>query len=107
MAKDTDVNIAKGDSIKFDGGKTRVSLVDPDYILGTAKILTFGADKYEAGSWKKLPPAQIYRYKDALMRHILAYLDGENIDPDSGESHLYHASCNLMFLSWFQQQGVS
>ena len=87
---------------KFDDAKTRVGLVEPQYILGTARVLTLGAEKYSVGNWKKCEDTK--RYEDALLRHILAYMDGEECDPETGESHLHHASCNLMFLSWFDSQ---
>ena len=38
------------------------------------------------------------RNRDALYRHWLAYLSGEEIDPESGMSHLWHMACNLDFL---------
>lgn len=88
---------------KNDNKKTRFSLVEPKYIEGTAKILTSGAKKYSVDNWKKCE--DVSRYKDALMRHIMAYMGGEIYDPETGESHLYHASCNLMFLDWFDRVG--
>lgn len=91
---------------KDDGGKPMVSLVEPEYILGTAKILTFGATKYGKGNWKTATADDIERYRDALLRHLLAYLGGERIDPESGQSHLYHISCNVMFLDYFDREGA-
>jgi hypothetical protein len=41
------------------------------------------------------------RYKDALLRHIYAYLSGEQQDQETSLSHLAHAACNLMFLQYF------
>ena len=90
--------------IKADNGKARVSLVEPAFVYGVGKILTFGAEKYSAGNWKTLPPSELYRYKDAAYRHFLAYLDGELIDPESGQPHLDHLACNVMFLRYFTHQ---
>lgn len=39
---------------------------------------------------------------DACMRHFLAFLTGEDIDPDTGSSHLVAAVWHLMTLRWFQ-----
>jgi len=88
---------------KFDGNKPMVSLVEPKFILGVAEILTFGAEKYGKNNWKEAQPEDIQRYKDALMRHQLAYFDGEEIDLESGKSHLYHIGCNIMFLDYFDR----
>ena len=40
----------------------------------------------------------ISRYFSAAQRHLLAWNDGEDNDPESGLPHLAHASCNLMFM---------
>jgi hypothetical protein len=88
---------------KFDNGKPMVSLVEPKFILGVAEILTFGAEKYGPNNWKEAQPEDIQRYKDALMRHLLSYLDGEEIDPESGKPHLWHIACNTMFLDYFDR----
>lgn len=90
--------------IKADNGKSMVSLVEPQFVLGIGKILTFGAAKYDRNNWKQLPTSELYRYKDAAYRHFLAYLDGELIDPESGQPHLDHLACNVMFLRYFEHQ---
>jgi hypothetical protein len=38
----------------------------------------------------------------ALQRHLMAWWAGENTDDESGQSHLAHAMCNLMFLMEFE-----
>jgi len=89
---------------KFDSGKPMVSLVEPKFILGIADILTFGAEKYGKNNWKLAKEDDMARYKDALMRHLMSYLDGELLDPESGKPHLHHIGCNLMFLEYFDRQ---
>ncbi len=86
---------------KFDNGKSMVSLVEPSFIIGMADVLTWGASKYSIDNWKQATENDIRRYKDALLRHILAE---EEIDEETGLSHNYHAACNLMFLEYFRQQ---
>ena len=92
--------------IKADTDKTRVSLVDPMFIVGTAEVLTFGAKKYEANNWKKLPYNDIHRIKDSTMRHMMSYLDGEYIDEESGLAHLKHIACNIMFLLHHEEKKI-
>ena len=92
--------------MKYDTSKNRLELIEPKFIEGIGKILTFGAEKYEANNWKLGSSEEdISRYKGALLRHTMSYIDGEKIDPDSGNSHLYHIGCNLMFLDYFDRQG--
>jgi len=86
---------------KRDGGKPRVELVEPKFILGLAEVLTFGAEKYEANNWKLMGDEDRGRIVGAMQRHLLAYQGGEKLDPESGLSHLYHASFGLMVLDYF------
>jgi hypothetical protein len=57
----------------------------------------YGNKKYgSADNWKKVEPV---RYRDAMMRHLLAYIDDpEAVDAESGLPHLWHAACNMAFL---------
>jgi hypothetical protein len=65
------------------------------------RVLEFGAAKYEPDGWKSVPDATT-RYYDSLQRHLIAWRSGEVNDPDSGEHHLAHAGCCLVFLLWFE-----
>ena len=82
---------------KFDGGKLEYGLLPPKALEETVKVLTFGAEKYEPDNWKFVPDSK-RRYFDALQRHLWAWKQGEQIDPESGMHHLAHAMCCLMFL---------
>lgn len=88
---------------KYDSGKLLVNLVDPNYIEDIAKVLTYGAEKYQPNSWQNLANAED-RYKNALLRHTLAYLKGELIDEESELTHLSHMATNIMFLSHFERE---
>lgn len=83
---------------KHDHGKARMSLLDSSWLLGVAEVLTFGEKKYAANNWRK--GISVSRLMDAAARHQASFNDGEDLDPESGKSHLYHASCCLMFASW-------
>jgi hypothetical protein len=82
---------------KFDGGKLRYGLLPPLALKAIVDVLTFGAEKYEPDNWKHVPDS-MNRYFDAAERHIWAWKEGEQIDPESGRNHLAHALCCLMFL---------
>lgn len=84
------------DKLKFDGGKVRLTLVPPLGIVAVGKIMTHGLTKYDEESWRKVEP---WRYKDALMRHLVEYLrDPHGMDLDSGLPHLWHLATNAMIL---------
>jgi len=81
---------------KYDGEKPRMYLIPPKAITEVAKVLTFGAEKYDPENWRKLEDLQ-NRYSSAALRHIFAHLDDSELDEDSGLSHLAHAICCLLF----------
>ena len=84
--------------IKHDSGKPRVSLVFTDFhsaLLSVAEVGTFGAAKYTDHGWVDVPNAP-GRYRDAMLRHTLAELGGEELDAESGLSHLAHAAWNAL-----------
>ena len=82
---------------KADAGKLQITLVPRKIIWDIAKIRMYGNKKYHgADNWKQVEPQ---RYRDALMRHLLKYLDDPNsVDDESGLPHLWHAACNIAFL---------
>ena len=85
--------------IKADSGKLRWSLMPFEQLKQVVSVLMKGAEKYSPDNWKKCD--DIERYKDALMRHVVAYVSGDKIDKEFGFSHLAHAICNCLFLMWF------
>lgn len=81
---------------KSDAGKVRPSLVPPSLVIEVAKVREYGIKKYhDPENWKRV---EAQRYVDALYRHFLQYLSGENLDDESGLPHLSHMACNLAFL---------
>ena len=73
-----------------------MNLLPPKAIVEVAKVLTFGAEKYDAENWRKLDDLQ-NRYTAGALRHIFAHMDGEKLDPETGLSHMAHALCCLLF----------
>lgn len=80
---------------KFDAEKPRMDLISSIWIKGVAEVLTFGARKYAAHNWRKGIVQS--RLLGAGLRHLFAFLQGEDFDPETGLCHLDHASCCLMF----------
>lgn len=89
---------------KADGGKPLIALVPSEAIEEIARAFTFGAEKYAANNWRK--GFGWTRVASALLRHVHAWLRGEEADPESGLSHLAHAGACLCFLLTFEKTGT-
>lgn len=77
--------------------KAPLGLVPPALVIGAAEAIANGAEKYGSYNWRDYP-VQAVTYVEAAMRHLLAYLDGEDDAPDTGISHLKHAVAGLGIL---------
>ena len=88
--------------LKFDDAKLRWDLLPMECVEEVVKVLSFGSRKYAPNNWKAVEQGS-ERYYAALMRHLVAYRKGEEIDPESGLSHLSHVMCNLVFLIWLDK----
>ena len=89
---------------KDDGDKAPYHLLAPEMLEATALVLGFGAKKYSARNWEK--GMHWSRPFGALMRHMWAWWRGEACDPETGYSHLWHASCCIMFLVAYEARNV-
>ncbi len=85
--------------VKADSGKLQWSLLPFEELKDVVRVLMLGAKKYTPDNWKKCD--DVTRYKDALMRHVISYVSGDETDEESQLSHLAHAVCNCLFLMYF------
>jgi hypothetical protein len=46
------------------------------------------------------------RVKGALDRHLIAWWMGEDKDPETGFSHLWHVGCCVLFLIAYELRGA-
>ena len=89
-------------ALRYNQGKLQWSLVDFDSLEGLVRVLEYGAAKYAPDNWKKgMPVTQV---SESLMRHLFAFLRGEDVDPESGCRHLSHVMCNVMFLEYIMRE---
>ena len=87
---------------KDDSGKLPYHLLPPELLGATANVLQFGARKYGERNWEK--GMAWSRPFAALMRHMWAWWNGEKADPETGMSHLWHASCCIAFLIAYEER---
>lgn len=90
---------APDQTIKADAGKLQLTLVPRQIIRDIAEVRMYGNQKYPEGgpdNWKQVEPQ---RYRDAMFRHMMEYLDDpDGVDAESGLPHLWHLACNVAFL---------
>lgn len=94
--------------LRYNQGKTRFSLIPKSALNELAKVLSYGAEKYTvrdengkvisdgSNNWRKG-----LMWKDVLdsaHRHLEAFENGEDNDPESGLLHLGHLMANVSFL---------
>lgn len=71
-----------------------------DHIGEASRVLQkVTQEKYPAWNWAKGMPWSVCF--GCAMRHARAFLEGKEIDEESGLSHLAHYTCNLIFLSHY------
>lgn len=90
---------------RFNYGKIRLDLVPPEMIKGIAQVFQKGLDKYEERNWEKgLDYMGVYA---SGLRHALAWVDGEDLDKESGLPHVFHAAVNFLMIATYTQRGMN
>lgn len=83
---------------KHDQKKNRLELIPPSGIEGIGRAMTFGATKYSAHNWAN--GFDWSRLCGSALRHLLAWMSGQDKDPESGLSHLDHlGACVVMLIA--------
>lgn len=83
-------------TVKHDQDKPDYSLLTRGMLEPMVRALMFGEKKYSRFNYKT--GFKNTRLTAAALRHIMAYQDGEDNDPESGISHLAHAMVALGML---------
>lgn len=87
----------KGGGYRYNQGKLRYDLVQPEAHRDFVEILTMGAEKYEDRNWENgMSWSSVLA---SLKRHIAAFEMGEDYDKETGKLHIAHAACNVHFLN--------
>lgn len=77
--------------------KDQMHLIPVGALAPVARVMALGAKKYGPYNWRKTP-VNYTTYLSAVGRHAAAFLDGQDQDPESGQSHLAHIAAGMMIL---------
>lgn len=87
---------------KWDGDKLRYDLEPSHARAAVVGVLTYGAGKYGDRNWENgISYSRLYA---AAQRHLADWKMKEDLDAESGLTHLAHAICDLMML--FEMQSL-
>lgn len=91
-------------SLRFNEGKIQTREIDPDFILGIGEVLTRSRSKYQHFNWQQ--PTNFSTPYESMMRHLMAFQKGIDIDPETLSHHLLHAATNIMFLYYHSKNNT-
>lgn len=74
--------------------KAPLRYVPPALMLAAARAMENGAIKYGPFNWRE-QPVEVVTYVEAVLRHLFAFLDGQDLAEDSGLPHIDHAIAGL------------
>lgn len=90
------------DGKKFDGGKPPMDLLSHKALVEIANVFGHGAVKYGRFNYKS--GLAYSRVIGAAYRHLGAFNAGEDLDGESGYSHIAHlGACCLMLLDYIAE----
>ena len=105
MTQQTQNYMAPGlNAVKSDIGKPPMSMLPGAALVAVAEVLDFGAQKYGRDNWRQ--GFSYSRLVDAMLRHIYAFQEGEDYDPETGLNHIAHAACCALFLLHYTENAV-
>jgi len=79
--------------------KPPIHLIPPEVLESVATVFGFGAAKYGENNWRDDASTTAKgRTYSSIQRHLIAWLRGEDIDPESGLHHIDHAITQCMIL---------
>jgi hypothetical protein len=83
----------------FDEGKPRVDLIPVLSLIELGKVMDYGANKYGQHNWSQYAGRWAWTQLIAsCLRHLYAWMLGEDLDKESGLNHLAHALANITML---------
>jgi hypothetical protein len=80
---------------------SQLSCAPPEGLRELGKVFAMGAAKYERHNFRKGYAWSLSA--DALLRHVIEWIDGNDLDDESGLNHLAHAAWHCLNLIQYTQ----
>lgn len=77
--------------------KPKLSSTPTAPLQALGAVMESGAAKYGRFNWREKTVSSTVYY-DAALRHLMAWFDGEDTDPESGQPHLAHVMACVCIL---------
>lgn len=95
-------NVNESKKNDFLDQKLRWDLLPLEEIEEIVKVYTAGSKKYGDNNWQNLPNG-LQRYKAALLRHLLEFEKGNEIDEETSCKHLAQVAWNAIAMLWISK----
>lgn len=100
MEQENKIEARKNDRLD---DKLRWELLPLEDVEDIVRVYTAGAKKYGPDQWQDLPDG-IKRYKAALLRHLVEFDKGNEIDEETGCRHLAQVAWNAIAMLHISKQ---
>lgn len=81
----------------YDDGKLPLAWIPWDAVRAMNEVQQYGHIKYkDFNNYRK--GMEVSRNLSCALRHISEYIDGVDLDHESGKNHLAHAMCRIAFV---------
>lgn len=92
-------------ALRYNTEKLPLDELDPLFLEEMFAVIQYGQKKYARMNWMKGAPAS--QYFGCIMRHLLKWYKGEDIDEESGCTHLGHIACNVMMAMYSMRKDTA
>lgn len=82
---------------RFGAAKSPLALIPATAEIMIAEVFALGATKYGPFNWR-VTGVEAMTYAHAAKRHLAAWVDGQDVDPESGQPHLAHVAACMAIL---------
>lgn len=91
----TEAGLAENPKEATGARKVQMHMVPAGALVEVAGVFEHGASKYGSYNWR-VAGIKLNTYTGGIMRHLLAIMDGQDVDPESGLPHLAHIAAGAL-----------